>query len=102
MREGSSAGSAVVRMIGRVDVSSAAALALLESQLCDDSEVTLNVSAMDFGDTTFLRFLVRLRPFPYSVNPRTVTLVGVNPQLKRTLEITGLARFFNGVKHAVI
>jgi anti-anti-sigma regulatory factor len=93
VREGSNTGSAVVRLIGCADVSSAAALALLEAQLCSDSDVTLNVAAMYFGDTTFLRFLVRLKPFPYSDNPRAITLVGVSPQLKRALEITGLARF---------
>lgn len=88
-------------MIGCADLPSAAALASLEAQLRDDTDVVLNVSDMDFADTTFLRFLVRLRPFPHNENRRSITLVGVSPQLKRTLEITGLGRFFSYVRQRV-
>lgn len=99
VRDSGGIGSAVVRMIGCADISSARALASLEVELRDDSEVVLNVAAMEFSDTTFLRFLVRLRPFTHGENRRSVTLVGVSAQLQRALEITGLGRYFGYVRH---
>jgi anti-anti-sigma factor len=95
VRDDSRAGATEVRVVGCADISSAASLAALEEHLRDDSEVVLNVAEMVFADTTFLRFLVRLRPFPYSKDRRSITLIGVSRQLKRVLEITGLGRFFS-------
>jgi anti-anti-sigma regulatory factor len=76
---------------GCADIVSAPFLAQLVAELYAYSSVVLDVSALDVGDATFLRFLLGLR----SPGRRTVRVVGARAHLKRLLEATGLGGLFS-------
>ena len=82
--------SDVVNITGNADLTSAPALAELEKHLRKRSNIVLDVAKLEYADTTFLRFLIRLRMRPRDRGPVKVRLVGVRPNLRRILEITGL------------
>lgn len=83
-----------VVMAGDVDISCKLALQTLESQLAGSERVVVNVSGVRYSDTTFLHFLLKVRKRPTAPGGAQLTLVGVNPQLRRVLEATGLQRLF--------
>ena len=91
-RSHAGSGRCEIRLAGYADLSSASVLASLESQLREETSIVLHVAELEFADTTFLRFLLRLRSL--SGQSRSVTLVGVTSRLMRILEVTGLSRIF--------
>jgi anti-anti-sigma regulatory factor len=76
---------------GCADIFSAPALAELAAELYRYSSVVLDVSELDLGDATFLRFLLRLREREH----RTIRVTGARAHLKRLLEVTGLGSLFS-------
>jgi anti-anti-sigma factor len=84
----------VVHLTGCADLSAASLLGSLEAELRDATEIVLRVAELEFADTTFLRFLVRLRSSP-EWSERRISLAGVTPGLKKVLEIAGLSRIVN-------
>jgi anti-anti-sigma factor len=87
---GSNGNVCEVRVAGTADLASAAALADLEANLRDYTFVALDVAELECADTTFLRFLLRLRSAP----DRQVKLVRVSRRLQRLLDVTGLSALF--------
>jgi anti-anti-sigma regulatory factor len=76
---------------GCADLESAPRLAELAAELHSYRSVVLEVSALDVGDATFLRFLLGLR----EPGRRTVRVLGARAQLKRLFEATGLGGLFS-------
>lgn len=83
-----------VRIAGAADLTSAPALEQLEKLLRDRNNIVLDVAKLEFADTTFLRFLIRLRGRARDRGHANVKLVGVGKHLQRILEITGLSMLF--------
>lgn len=85
----------LLRIAGEVDISCAPLLKWLERCLTGRTAVTVDVAGVRYADTTFLRFLLRLRGSATNAPlRRRVRLVGVTQNLRRVLEITGLIRVF--------
>jgi len=76
---------------GCADISSAPALAELAAELHHYSSVVLDVSELEVGDATFLRFLLRLGDQEH----RIIRVTGARAHLKRLLEVTGLGSLFS-------
>jgi anti-anti-sigma factor len=83
-----------VCIAGAADLTFAQALEQLEKQLHNRTNIILNVAKLEFADTTFLRFLLRVRAKARERQPSTVTLVDVSKHLLRVLEIAGLSNLF--------
>jgi anti-anti-sigma factor len=83
-----------VCIAGSADLTSAPALEQLEKQLRNRKNIVINVEKLEFADTTFLRFLIRLRKLPREKRRPTIKLVGVGKHLERVLQITGLSKVF--------
>ena len=83
-----------VSITGSADLTSAPALEQLEKKLRDRKNIIINVAKLEFADTTFLRFLIRLRTHARERGHINVKLVGVGKPLQRVLEITGLSKLF--------
>src|ERR1700758_1109946 len=66
----------------------------LEKKLNGRENIVFDVAGVEHVDTTFLRFLVRLKEHAAKEHCATAELVGVTPKLHRILEVTGLARMF--------
>ena len=93
--ETSSAGAdCVLTISGDVDISCTQTLKLLERQLAQSERVVVDVGALRYADTTFLRFLLQLRKRESALDDGGLQLVGVRSQLRRVLEVTGLSRLF--------
>jgi anti-anti-sigma factor len=84
----------VTALSGDIDVASAGALAQLEKKLAFRDKIVFDVTGLRHFDSTFLRFLVRLKEHVARDRAATIELVGVTPRLRRILHITGLARAF--------
>ena len=84
-----------VTMSGCADLVAAKELERLERQLRATSDIVINVAALEFADTTFLRFLIRLRSRAHGRDHANVKLTGVTRRLQRILEVTGLSRLFS-------
>ena len=84
-----------VTMVGSADLAAASALERLEQQLRRQNEIVINVAGLEFADTTFLRFLLRLRSRANTSDHANVKLTGVTRRFQRLLEVTGLSRLFN-------
>ena len=82
----------MITVSGDVDLASAGALSLLERELHGQENIVFDVAGLEFFDSTFLRFLVRLKTHAAKEQSGTVELVGVKPHLRRILAITGLDR----------
>ena len=87
-------GGCLVRITGDIDLTSAPELATLEMELEGAAQVVLDVAGLDYSDTTFLRFLLRLRAHANKTEHAAVRLVGVRRNLQRVLDVTGLSRVF--------
>lgn len=89
------------RICGDVDVTCLTQLAELENELIEPAHVVLDVEDLRYADTSFLRFLLRLRTHENKHERGSVRLVHVHRRLHRLLEITGLTRVFTcGDAHA--
>lgn len=84
----------VVHISGDVDWVRATELAQLEKELADSSNVVLDVGDVKYVDTTFLRFLLRLRTHANKSTRDSVRLIRATRRLRRLLEVTGLTRTF--------
>jgi anti-anti-sigma factor len=85
----------LVRLTGEVDLASAGEFATLEAHLSGRDRVIFDVSGLEYADSAFLKFLVRLRTHLNWDEPSAIELVGVRPKLRRVLEVTGLNRQFS-------
>lgn len=90
----SSPGGCLVRITGDVDLTSEPELATLERELESAALVVLDLAGLKHSDTTFLRFLIRLRAHANKTDHPAVRLVGVGRNLQRVLDVTGLSRVF--------
>jgi anti-anti-sigma factor len=84
--------ASVITLSGDIDLTSADALSRLEKQVHGRERIVIDVAGVEHIDTTFLRFLVRLKTHSVREPFAAIELVGVKPRLRRILEITGLAR----------
>jgi anti-anti-sigma factor len=84
----------VLRFAGDVDMTDKKALERLEDELRDPCDIIVDVESLRYADTTFLRFLVRLRSQIKSARRGSVRLVGANRNLRRVLDVTGLSALF--------
>lgn len=84
----------VLRISGEVDMSDAENLKRIEREVGDRPNIIVNAEGLRYVDTTFLRFLLRLREHKNSTQRRSVRVVGASRGLRRVLEITGLSRYF--------
>ncbi len=84
----------MVRMSGEIDLTCAAKLSRLEKSLKDPDCVVIDLSSAQYVDTTFLRFLMRLKRHSNKVDRAAVKIVGVDRRMRRIFEITGLSRIF--------
>jgi anti-anti-sigma factor len=81
-------------MAGDVDLSHARRLELLEASLAGESCVVVDASALQFCDTTFLRFLLHLKEQPNKADRDGVRLAAPSQTLERILHVTGLYKMF--------
>ncbi len=84
----------VARICGDVDVTCLTQLTELENALIEPARVVIDVEDLRYADTSFLRFLLRLRTHENKRERGSVRLVHVHQRLHRLLEITGLIRVF--------
>jgi anti-anti-sigma factor len=90
-----SSAACLLKIAGEIDISCAPLLKRLERCLKGRDSVIVDVAGVRYADTTFLRFLLRLRQGgPNAASRRRVRLIGVTQNLRRVLEITGLVRVF--------
>jgi anti-sigma B factor antagonist len=84
-------GRATVRLEGELDVATADDLLTAGRQALDSPDagpLVLDMSALSFCDSTGLRALLKLNHHAL-MRGRTVLLRGVQPQVRRAIEITG-------------
>lgn len=84
----------VIHISGDVDYNRAPELAQIENELAGSSNVVLDVGDVKYVDTTFLRFLLRLRTHSNKSTRESVRLMRATRRLRRLLEVTGLSRTF--------
>jgi len=84
----------VIHISGDVDFNRAPELAQIEQELQDSSNVILDVGDVKYVDTTFLRFLLRLRTHSNKSTRESVRLMRATRRLRRLLDVTGLTRTF--------
>lgn len=83
-----------VNMFGSADLAAAPALKHLEDLLSKESDIVMDVAALEYADSTFLRFLLRVRSGGNSGKEVSLKLTGVSPRIERMLNVTGLSRLF--------
>lgn len=83
----------VLHFSGEVDMTDAGNLKEVQREV-QDSHVIVDVEGLRYADTTFLRFLLRLREQVKSTRDGSVRVVGANRTVRRVLEVTGLSRYF--------
>lgn len=84
-----------VTIAGCADLLADAALRRLERHLRGRSNIVFNLARLEYADTTFLRFLIRLQSRAHSEKQNiNIKLIGVGPQLIRLLELAKLSEFF--------
>ncbi len=66
----------------------------LEKQLADPDYVVLDVSDVQYIDTTFLRFLLNLKHHANKVDRSAVKIVGASAHIRRVLAIAGMSELF--------
>jgi anti-anti-sigma factor len=86
--------TSVVRISGDVDIFNDAELRQIERQVETTPNVVFDVENMRYVDTTFLRFLLRVREQPNKGTRSSVRLLRATSQFRRVLEVTGLSRVF--------
>lgn len=84
----------VVHIKGDIDLVRAPELEKLANELASSSNVVLDVGDVQYVDTTFLRFLLRLRAQENKTSRESIRLVGATRRLRRLLDVTGLTRSF--------
>lgn len=88
------AGERHVKMSGNIDMTCAPELSRLEKRLAEPGFVVFDISNVEYVDTTFLTFLVKLRHHANKADRSSIKIVGANSRLRRIFEVTGLARLF--------
>jgi anti-anti-sigma factor len=86
--------ASLVKLSGDIDLACAAALSILEKELAHQDNIVIDVACLKNVDSTFLRFLSRLKQRITKEGPTSVALVGVSPKLRRLFRVTGLAHMF--------
>lgn len=84
-----------VKMSGDIDITCGPELIRLEKRLVKSDFVIIDVSNVDYVDTTFLRFLLKLRRHENKSEHSAIKVIGVGHRLRRIFEITGLTRLFD-------
>lgn len=85
----------MVTMSGDIDITCGPELSKLEKRLVKSDSVVIDVTNVHFVDTTFLRFLLRLRRHANKTERSAIKVIGVRPRLRRIFEVTGLMRLFD-------
>ncbi len=85
----------IVKLSGDIDITCGPELSRLAKRLVDSDAIIIDVSDVDYVDTTFLRFLLRLRRYATKTDRAAIKVVGVKQRLKRIFEITGFMRLFD-------
>jgi anti-anti-sigma factor len=62
----------------------------IEEDVRDCPYIVLDVTGMDFADSTYFRFLIRVLTYAGEKNGGSIHLVGANRRLQHILEATGL------------
>ena len=84
----------VLRIAGEVDVTDTEHLQEVERDMRGRRNIIVDVQKLRYSDTTFLRFLLRLRERTHGTAGGSVRVVGANRTMRRVLEVTGLSRYF--------
>lgn len=83
-----------VSISGDVGLSDEAALKRIEASVRAAPQIAVDVGELKYADTTFLRFLLRLKSQPNKTARDAIRLVRASRRLQRLLEVTGLLRAF--------
>ncbi len=84
-----------VKMSGDIDIACGPELSRLEKRLVKSDSVVVDVSNVQYVDTTLLRFLLRLRHHANKKEHSAIKVIGVGARLRRIFEITGMMRLFD-------
>lgn len=84
----------IIPLSGDIDLRRLPELTRLEKQLSDRDVVVINVSDVTHVDTTFLRFLRRLKNQPNKRDRSSIKLVGLSHKFRRLMELTGFSKIF--------
>ena len=95
MHNNSVASDVAIRLSGDFDVTSLPKLSRLERQLSAQDCVVFDLAEVNHIDSTFLRFLRRLKDQPNKGDRSAIKLVRLSRKLRKTFEVTGLARQFD-------
>jgi anti-anti-sigma factor len=90
----STSDTSIIRISGDVDISNEDALKRIERDVAESPNVVLDVKDLGYVDTTFLRFLLRVKHQPNKGTRESLTIRHPGPQLRRIFEITGLIKVF--------
>lgn len=95
VRRGQQTGAVIVVVGGEIDVYTAGKLreALVSSAVCDCPNVILDMSDVDFTDSTGLGVLVGAHKRAHRLGGG-VKLAGIGEHLQRILDVTGLSKVF--------
>ena len=84
----------VIELSGDIDMLCGQQLSKLEKRLSKRDCVVIDVSQVEHVDTTFLRFLRRLKDQPNKKQRSAIKIVGLSKHLRRIFEITGFSSVF--------
>lgn len=91
MMEPDAVGSYDVQLAGEYDLARKQEVAGLFAAVNGKASITVDMRDVTYVDSTFLNELVAMR---LRLQERSVTLVGVRPNVVRVLQLTKLDRFF--------
>lgn len=80
-----------VQLSGEYDIARREELTSLFRSITQDGPLTIDMTDVSYVDSTFLAELAAMR---FRLNGSPVTLVGVQPNIARVLQLTKLDRFF--------
>ena len=80
-----------VRLSGEYDIARREEIVTLFQSTIEDGPVTIDMTDVSYIDSTFLAELAAMR---FRLNGSSVTLLGVQPNVARILQLSKLDRFF--------
>jgi len=91
MTDDIAAGQHYVELDGEYDLARKDELTAIFASITNGAPVTIDMTRVTYVDSSFLNELATIRA---RLNGRPVTLIGVQPNIARVLQITKLDRFF--------
>ncbi|HZV77885.1 MAG TPA: STAS domain-containing protein [Candidatus Babeliales bacterium] len=91
MRDDTAVGQHYVELDGEYDLARKDELTAVFASITNGAPVTIDMTRVTYVDSSFLNELATMR---VRLNGRPVTLIGVQPNIARVLQITKLDRFF--------